>query len=84
MENRESKFLSRSAREIMDNLSRLKKELDSFTDDFRVIGQHLGNAQKRYEEADKRLGRVEVKIEQMSGFSQAVEGEVAATLPPAE
>jgi len=67
-----------SAREIMDNLARLKKELDSFTDDFRVIGQHLGNAQKRYEEADKRLGRVEVKIEQMSGFSKAVEGEVAA------
>lgn len=64
-----------SAREIIDNLARLKKELDSFTDDFRVIGQHLGNAQKRYEEADKRLGRVEVKIEQMSGFSQAVEGE---------
>jgi len=58
--------------------------LDSFTDDFRVIGQHLGNAQKRYEEADKRLGRVEVKIEQMSGFSKAAGGEIAAALPPAK
>ncbi len=64
-----------SAREIMDNLARLKKDLDNFTEDFRVIGQHLGNAQKRYEEADKRLGRVEVKIEQMNGFSKASEGE---------
>lgn len=70
-----------SAREIMDNLARLTKELEGFTDDFRVVGQHLGNAQKRYEEADKRLSRVEVKIEQMSGGARAVEGKEAAALP---
>ncbi len=58
-----------NAREIMDHLARMRKELDNFTDDFRVIGQHLGNAQKRYEEADKRLERVTIKIEQMSGVS---------------
>ncbi|MBI2441375.1 MAG: DNA recombination protein RmuC [Lentisphaerae bacterium] len=70
-----------SAREIMDNLARLTKELESFAEDFRIVGQHLGNAQKRYEEADRRLSRVEVKLEQMSGFSKAVEGAGAAALP---
>ncbi len=73
-----------SAREIMDNLARLKKELDNFTDDFRIIGQHLGNAQKRYEEADKRLDRIEVKIEQMSGFSKVVEGQIPGVSLPAK
>ncbi|MBI2438770.1 MAG: DNA recombination protein RmuC [Lentisphaerae bacterium] len=71
-----------SAREIMDNLERLAKDLESFTEDFRVVGQHLGNAQKRYEEADKRLSRVEVKLEQMSGLTSAVEGETVGALPP--
>lgn len=56
-----------SAREILDHLSRLRKELDLFLDEFRVVGKHLGDAAKRYAEAEKRLGRVESKLELIHG-----------------
>ncbi len=62
-----------SAREIMDNLSRLGKELEKFIEEFRLVGQHMGNAQKKFIEAEKRLNRVESKIEQMSGSSGSLQ-----------
>lgn len=71
-----------SARGIMDNLARLKKDLDNFTEDFRIVGQHLGNAQKRYEEADQRLNRVAGKIEQMNGLSKAAEKAIPEKTSP--
>jgi len=61
-----------SAREIMDHLARLRKELDLFTGEFRVVGKHLGDAAKRYAEAEKRLGRVESKLELMHDASPSL------------
>lgn len=61
-----------SAREIMGHLSRLTKELGAFTEEFRLVGQHMGNAVKRYTEAEKRLGRVESKIEEMTGSAPSL------------
>lgn len=58
-----------SAREIMDHLARLRKELDLFMGEFRVVGKHLGDAVKRYDEAEKRLGRVESKMELIGDVS---------------
>ncbi len=69
-----------SAREIMDHLARLRKELDLFLDEFRVVGKHLGDAAKRYAEAEKRLGRVESKLELIHGAAP----ETAAAQPPAQ
>jgi DNA recombination protein RmuC len=50
------------AREIVEHLNRLQLELGKFTEDFRKIGAHLGNAQGKYAEAEKRLARFEDKL----------------------
>ena len=63
--------------EIMDNLARLK--LDSYGR-FPRNHQHLGKRQKRYEEAAKRAGHVEVRSTDERIF-QVVEGEVAPPYP---
>ena len=63
--------------EIMDNLARLK--LDSYGR-FPRNHQHLGKRQKRYEEAAKRLGHVEVRSTD-ERILQAVEGEDGPPYP---
>lgn len=50
------------ARDIIDQLNRLRLELDKFDEDFRKVGMHLTNAQTRYVEAEKRLARFEEKL----------------------
>jgi DNA recombination protein RmuC len=47
------------AREIMAELGRLQTDYGRFAEAFRLVGTHLGNAQRKYEDADKlstRLG----------------------------
>lgn len=70
-----------SAREIMDHLSRLRKNLDVFMEEFRLVGQHLGNASKKFSDAENRLGKVESKIEQMSGSSRTLKNGRPPSLP---
>jgi hypothetical protein len=40
-----------SAREIINHLARLNQEFDRFSESFRLVGDHLENALKKYEEA---------------------------------
>ncbi len=58
------------SREILEGLSRLQKELGVFSETFRLVGQHLDNSAKKYMEAEKRLGKIEVKVEQMDGLAR--------------
>lgn len=55
--------IERRAKEIMGHLDRLAREHDRFSKEFDVLGSHLNNAYKKYEEADKRLGKVDAQIE---------------------
>ncbi len=71
-----------NAREIIDHLARLRKELDLFMEEFRVMGKHLDAAAKRYAEADKRLGRVESKMALMREAPGAGEQDEPARLAP--
>ncbi len=57
-----------SAREIMNHLGRLKKEFERFDESFRLVGQHLENSLKKYADAEKRLGRIEGKMDQIDGI----------------
>jgi DNA recombination protein RmuC len=50
------------AREIIDQLNRLRLELEKFSEDFRTIGRHLTNAQTKFTDAEKRLTRFEEKL----------------------
>jgi len=72
------------SREIIENLSRLQKEFDNFTEAFRLVGQHLDNSKKKYDEAQKRFGKVESKVEQVDGLTKGLEAadrKTAASLP---
>ena len=63
--------VEKGAREIMNQLSRLNREFARFEDDFRLVGSHMDNAVKKYGEAEKRLGRIESRMEQMDGQNGA-------------
>jgi len=69
------------SREIIGHLSRLRKEFDTFSDAFRLVGQHLDNSGKKFAEAQKRLGKMESKIEQIDGLAQGLKVEGAPETP---
>jgi DNA recombination protein RmuC len=50
------------AREIIDQLNRLRLDLERFGEDFHKVGAHLSSAQTRYTEAEKRFGRFQEKL----------------------
>jgi DNA recombination protein RmuC len=72
------------AREILAELGRLQTEFGKFAEAFRLVGTHLGNAQRKYEEAEKLAGRVGDRLEAVTEHEP--EGELAAEptapLPP--
>ncbi|MFQ5946658.1 MAG: DNA recombination protein RmuC [Anaerolineae bacterium] len=50
------------AREILERLGRLSGDMEKFRQDYDVLGGHLEKARKKYEDADRKLGRVEERI----------------------
>ncbi|MBM3295561.1 MAG: DNA recombination protein RmuC [Candidatus Aminicenantes bacterium] len=67
--------VEKSAKEILQSLSRLGGDLARFQGDFDLVGTHLGNARSKYEDAEKRLGKIADKVEKLGG------GQAAAALP---
>ena len=59
--------IEKSALTILQNLTRLQGDLGRFRKDFGVLGTHLVNARTKFEEADKRLDRLEDKLELAGG-----------------
>ena len=51
------------AREVMAYVADLNRDFGRFKTDFDLVGKHLGNAQTKYAESDKRLSRFETKLE---------------------
>jgi len=75
--------IEKRAKEIMGNLDRLEREYERFSREFDTLGSHLTNAAKKYEEADKRLGKVEdqlarTRIKEGSEEEQLSSGEESA------
>jgi DNA anti-recombination protein RmuC len=56
------------AQEVMAYCAQLQNDFGRFRDDFAVVGKHLGNAQSKYAEADRRLDRVEGKLERAADW----------------
>jgi DNA recombination protein RmuC len=52
------------AREVMTYVAQLGRDFTRFREDFEKVGSHLGNAHARYADADKRLQKFEVRLEQ--------------------
>jgi DNA recombination protein RmuC len=55
--------IEQHAHEVMAYVAQLGKDFDRFKVDFDVVGKHLGNAQSKYADAEKRLDRFESKLE---------------------
>jgi len=64
------------AREILAELGRLQTEFGKFGEAFRLVGGHLGNAQRNYEEAERLAGRVGDRLEAVT------HRELEPALPP--
>jgi DNA recombination protein RmuC len=63
------------AREVMAYTAQLGKDFARFKEDFELVGTHIGRAQSKFTDSEKRLGRFETKLE------RAAESEL---LEPAE
>lgn len=57
--------VEKHALEIQKNLAQLKTDFVKFGDDFQVLGKHLGNAQGKYNESEKRLLRFTDRLERV-------------------
>jgi DNA recombination protein RmuC len=59
------------AREVMAYTAQLGRDFARFKEDFELVGTHLGRAQTKFADSEKRLGRFEAKLE------RAAESELA-------
>jgi DNA recombination protein RmuC len=59
--------IEQRTQEIMGMLGRLDGDQKRFRQEFNVLGTHLENARKKYEEADKRLAHFEDKLLEAGG-----------------
>jgi DNA recombination protein RmuC len=53
------------AGEILADLNRLRDDFARFSASFELLGTHMENARKKYEESCKALGKLEVKLQQI-------------------
>jgi DNA recombination protein RmuC len=51
---------------VMAYVAELHRDFGRFRDDFDLVGKHLGNAQTKYADAEKRLDRFSGKLERAS------------------
>lgn len=58
--------IEQSAREMMQNLTRLKGDLERFGGDYALVGKHLGNAGRAFEDSKKRLEKFDNKFEKVA------------------
>ncbi len=56
--------IERHAQEVMAYCAQLGKDFGRFKEDFELVGTHLGRAQTKYGDSEKRLSRFETKLEQ--------------------
>ena len=66
--------IERHAQEVMAYCAQLGRDFDRFRADFDTVGKHLGHAQSKYAEADRRLERLGTSVERASGWQETVEG----------
>lgn len=55
--------IEQHAHEVMAYCAQLGKEFERFQDDFELVGKHLGHAQSKFAEAERRLDRFETRLE---------------------
>jgi DNA recombination protein RmuC len=72
--------IEQHAQDVMAYCAGMAKDFDRFRAEFDTLGKHLGNAQARYGEADRRLGVLERDLERAADWEQAIEPAEPVTL----
>jgi len=54
--------IEKTAREILGHLGRLQGDLDDFQEDYTTLGTHISHAARKYEEAGRKLTKLDDKI----------------------
>lgn len=72
--------IEKRAKEIMGQLEKLGRAYERFEKEFEVLGSHIGNAHKKYEDAEKYLGKVGDQLEHARLGSEHV-ADIPPTLP---
>jgi DNA recombination protein RmuC len=72
-----------NAHEVMAYLADLRKDFGRFREDFELVGTHLGRAQTKYVDAEKRLDRFDGKLERAADHEGRPETIEQAELPRA-
>ena len=54
--------VERNAKEILANLNRMQQDILRFTEDFQLVGSHIKNARTKFEDAEKKLVRLQEKL----------------------
>ncbi len=68
--------IEQRAREIMDRLGGLRKQLDRFSESFELASRHLGHAQRQLDEGGRRLARLDESVASLtSGAHTELEAE---------
>jgi len=65
--------IEENAKRLAENLSGMRKQLDTFSEYFEKIGTHLKNAQQSYTEADKRFDKASNTLDSLLTASEAVQ-----------
>ncbi|MFH0908383.1 MAG: DNA recombination protein RmuC [bacterium] len=73
--------IEESAREILNQIGRLNTEFVRFNDAFRLIGKHLENASKQFQDADKRREKVEGMVQGLDTHEQLAPLSAGQALP---
>jgi DNA recombination protein RmuC len=75
--------IEQHAHEVMAYCAQLQKDFGRFKDDFDLVGKHLGNAQNKFGDAEKRLDKFETKLDRASESRTVDAADVVAELPRA-
>ncbi len=72
--------IEQHAQEVMAYVGQVSKDFERFRGDFDTIGKHISHAQSKFSEADRRLERLETRLERASEWGD--EQEQLETEPP--
>lgn len=58
--------IEEQTKEILGELGRLTRDLQKFLEDFKLVGTHLNHAKKSFEDAEKKVNRLELKLDSLN------------------
>ena len=58
--------IEENAKKLLGSLTGLKRQMDTFGEVYEKLGTHLRNAQQSYSDADRKLDRARVSLEELA------------------